>query len=108
DLNTSEALAKVFEYIHDINSGIDKELFSRDELLDITAYFYKVNHLLEVLNFEKPNLELEDEEIERLIHERSEAKKQKNYARADEIRNLLFEKGILLEDTKTGVKWKRK
>lgn len=48
-----------------------------------------------------------DEEIEALIEERQAARKEKNFARADEIRNLLLEKGILLEDTREGVKWKR-
>lgn len=48
-----------------------------------------------------------DEEIEALIKERQEARKAKNFARADEIRDILTEKGILLEDTREGVKWKR-
>ncbi len=51
--------------------------------------------------------ELLDEEIEQLIAERQAARKAKNFARADEIRGLLSEKGILLEDTREGVKWKR-
>ena len=48
-----------------------------------------------------------DEEIENLIQERQDARKAKNFARADEIRNLLTEKGIILEDTREGVRWKR-
>ena len=48
-----------------------------------------------------------DEEIENLIEERQAARKAKNFARADEIRNLLTEKGIILEDTREGVRWKR-
>lgn len=51
--------------------------------------------------------EMLDDEIERLIEERQEARKAKNFARADEIRNMLSERGILLEDTREGVKWKR-
>ncbi len=108
DLNTSEALARIFEYLPEINSKLDKESFSREDLLDISAYFYKINHLLDVLDFAKPRLEIQDEEIERLIQERTQAKKEKNYTKADKIRSLLLQKGILLEDTKTGVKWKRK
>jgi len=49
-----------------------------------------------------------DEEIERLIQERTEARKAKNWARADEIRDLLMRRGILLEDTPQGVRWRRK
>jgi cysteinyl-tRNA synthetase len=51
--------------------------------------------------------EILDSEIEALIQERQEARKAKNFARADEIRNLLSEQGIILEDTREGVKWKR-
>ena len=51
--------------------------------------------------------EMLDEEIERLIQERQEARKAKNFARADEIRGMLSGRGILLEDTREGVKWKR-
>jgi cysteinyl-tRNA synthetase len=49
-----------------------------------------------------------DEAIEALIAERTEAKKQRNFARADQIRNELAEKGVILEDTRDGVRWKRK
>ena len=51
--------------------------------------------------------EILDEEIEKLIQERQDARKAKNFARADEIRNQLLEQGIVLEDTREGVKWKR-
>ena len=51
--------------------------------------------------------EILDEEIEKLIEERQAARKEKNFARADEIRALLLDKGIVLEDTREGVKWKR-
>ena len=51
--------------------------------------------------------EMLDEDIERLIEERQAARKAKNFARADEIRNELLEKGILLKDTREGVKWQR-
>jgi cysteinyl-tRNA synthetase len=49
-----------------------------------------------------------DAEIENLIEERQEARRNRNFARSDEIRDLLGEKGIVLEDTKDGVRWKRK
>jgi cysteinyl-tRNA synthetase len=51
---------------------------------------------------------LTDEAIEALVAERTEAKKQRNFARADQIRNELAEKGVVLEDSKDGVRWKRK
>ena len=51
--------------------------------------------------------EILDEEVEKLIEERQAARKEKNFARADEIRGMLLEQGIILEDTREGVKWKR-
>ena len=51
---------------------------------------------------------LSDAEIDGLVAERTQAKKQRNFARADQIRNELAEKGILIEDSKDGVRWKRK
>ena len=74
--------------------------------MDCLSYFYEINRLLDILHFEKDSLN--DSDVERLILERTEAKKSKNFARADAIRDELLEKGILLEDTKNGVKWKRK
>ena len=61
-----------------------------------------------VLGIEEPKKELLDADIEALIEERQAARKAKNYARADQIRAELADTGILLEDTKEGVKWKRK
>ena len=61
----------------------------------------------DILGIGEPKAELLDSAIEALIAERQEARKAKNYARADEIRNELAAQGILLEDTKDGVKWKR-
>ena len=63
--------------------------------------------LTDILGIEEPKAELLDADIEALIEERQAARKVKNYARADEIRKVLAEQGILLEDTRDGVKWKR-
>jgi cysteinyl-tRNA synthetase len=53
-------------------------------------------------------LSLTDEEIDALVAERTQAKRQRNFARADQIRNELAEKGVVIEDSKDGVRWKRK
>jgi cysteinyl-tRNA synthetase len=65
--------------------------------------------LLSLLGFEKKNGgdAGNDEEIEKLVAERTEAKKAKNFARADEIREILKDMGIVVEDTRQGAKWKR-
>lgn len=57
---------------------------------------------------EQEEEELLDEEIDRLIQERTEARKAKNWARADEIRDMLTAQGIILEDTPQGIRWRRK
>lgn len=67
-----------------------------------------MKQLMDILGIDIKEQEmLLDEEIENLIEERQAARKAKNFARADEIRDLLTEKGIILEDTREGVRWKR-
>ena len=67
-----------------------------------------MKQLMDILGIDIKEQEvLLDEEIENLIEERQAARKAKNFAKADEIRDLLTEKGIILEDTREGVRWKR-
>ena len=104
DFNTADAIAAIFELVKYANSNVSSEntkAFSgavRDEII-------KLCDILGLIVEEKE--ELLDEEIEKLIEERQAARKAKNFARADEIRNELLEKGITLLDTREGVKWKR-
>lgn len=105
DLNTSSALAAVFELIREINIVLEKkELGSgnRDQILDFLS---AVNQVFAV--FELEEQEIEDEEVLGLIEERERARRSRDFPRADEIRDRLAEKGILLEDTKEGTRWKR-
>lgn len=103
DLNTADAIAYVFEMTRDINTVI-KEGSSK-------AYIDAVNDvyvpLCTLLGFGNKNEDEDVEYIEMMIAKRAEAKKAKNFAEADAIRNELLEKGIVLEDTRQGVKWKR-
>lgn len=104
DFNTADAIAAVFELVKFANTYA-KEGSSKAfaELLK-----EKIQNLCGILGLiTEKKAELLDEEIEQLIAERQAARKAKNFARADEIRGLLSEKGILLEDTREGVKWKR-
>ena len=104
DFNTADAIAAIFELVKYANSNVSSEntkAFAgavRDEII-------KLCDILGLIVEEKE--ELLDEEIEKLIEERQAARKAKNFARADEIRNELLEKGITLLDTREGVKWKR-
>lgn len=104
DLNTADAISIIFELVKLINTSVGD-----DTTKEYAAKAYSTLELLSdilgiIIKEEKGLL---DEEIENLIQERQDARKAKNFARADEIRNLLTEKGIILEDTREGVRWKR-
>ena len=104
DFNTADAIAAVFELVKYCNMHVGEG--SSAKLA--RALYDQMKTLCDVLGIilEKEP-EILDEEIERLIEERQQARKEKNFARADEIRDQLAGKGILLEDTREGVKWKR-
>ncbi len=107
DLNTAEALAAAFEYIRDTNTAMDAGEFRADDVAGAQKFLRVFDAVFDVLNASVPKGGLSDEEIDKLVAERVAAKKSKNFARADEIRNELAGKGIILEDTKEGVRWKR-
>lgn len=104
DFNTADAVSAVFELVKFVNSNTDEN--SSAEFLQ--ALKEKIALLCGILGIvtEKKE-ELLDLDVETLIEERQCARKEKNFARADEIRNHLLEMGIVLEDTREGVKWKR-
>lgn len=104
DFNTADAIAAIFEIVKLANSDIDGS--SPAEL--ITEAKELIISLCDILGIicEKKE-ELLDSDIEALINERQAARKERNFARADEIRNELEAKGIILEDTREGVRWKR-
>lgn len=105
DFNTADAIAAIFELVKFANThGSDKS-----SAAFLTALKEKIVELSDIcgLLVEKKEEGLLDGEIEGLIEERQAARKAKNFARADEIRKELLEKGIILEDTREGVKWKR-
>jgi len=133
DLNTAEARAPIFDLIRTANTAMDQGAFlagDRDAILAVLASFDAVFEVIEDHDAEPtrkalawaeqtgrmaevaPELvareSLSDEAIDTLVAERTLAKKQRNFARADQIRNELAEKGIVIEDAKDGVRWKRK
>jgi cysteinyl-tRNA synthetase len=133
DLNTAEARAPIFDMVRVANSAIDQgQLLAgdRDAILTTLTCFDAVFDVLIDRDAEPtrralawaeqagrmadvaPELlvsqALTDEAIDALVAERTQAKKQRNFARADQIRNDLLEKGVLIEDSKDGVRWKRK
>lgn len=104
DFNTADALAAIFELVKFANTNAtEKSSAAFAEAL--LSQLVKLSDVLGLKVIKKE--EILDKEIEALIEERQEARKAKNFARADEIRDELLEKGIVLKDTREGVKWKR-
>ncbi|HEY3138865.1 MAG TPA: cysteine--tRNA ligase [Blastocatellia bacterium] len=106
DLNTSEALAAVFDLVRDVNIAIDSNEFGADDRDAVLAFLSRVDSVLGVLGEEAPDI-LEPE-IEAMIGERNAARRNRDFNRADQIRQELTTRGIILEDTPQGTKWKRK
>ena len=133
DLNTAEARAAIFDLVRHANTAADHGKLQQQNaapILDVLKQFDQVFNVIEDHDTEiareavnwarqagklteesanlEASLELTDADIDKLIAERANAKKSRNFARADAIRNDLAAKGILLEDSKDGVRWKRK
>ena len=104
DFNTADALAAVFELVKFANTNVTEES-SKAFAAGLLELLVKLCDVLGIIAVKKE--EILDKEIEDLIQERQEARKAKNFARADEIRDELLTKGIILKDTREGVKWKR-
>ena len=104
DFNTADAIAAVFDYVKYINTNVGQD--SSKEFLE--RLYGRLSTLTDVLGIIVDRKEeMLDADIEALIEERQAARKEKNFARADAIREELLAKGIILEDTREGVKWKR-
>ena len=104
DFNTADALAAIFELVKFANTNVD-ENSSREFAGGLYEELFKLSDVLG-LKIEKKE-EILDKEIEDLIQERQAARKAKDFQRADEIRDELLKKGIILKDTREGVKWQR-
>ena len=104
DFNTADGISAIFELVKFINTNVDGDS-SKELLGNLRERLCQLCGILGIIAEGKE--EILDVEIEKLIAERQAARKEKNFARADEIRGLLLEQGIILEDTREGVKWKR-
>lgn len=106
DFNTPDAITAVFDWVSEVNHLLQRDVVHQAELQAVLHTFHSMNSVLRI--YSEPSEELLDDEIEQLIAERVEARKTKNWGRADEIRDLLAAKGIVLEDTAQGMRWRRK
>ena len=115
DFNTSEAIAVLFEINKELNRAVKEEQAEQAGI-----YYATLRHLTDILGLVQHNVDdflksdigqetltLSAEQIEDLIQQRKDAKKDKNFARADEIRQNLLDQGVVLEDTRQGTLWRR-
>ena len=104
DFNTADAIASVFELVKFINTTADGSR-SKEYLDGLYEKLFRLTDVLGIIVEKKE--EMLDEEIEALIEKRQAARKERNFALADQIRDELLAEGIILEDTREGVKWKK-
>jgi cysteinyl-tRNA synthetase len=108
DLNTAEALAAAFEFVRDANSAMDSGEFRAGNAPAALEFLGLFDSIFRVLEPSVKAGALSDSDIEARVAARTAAKKARNFALSDQIRDELLEQGIILEDTKSGVRWKRK
>jgi cysteinyl-tRNA synthetase len=132
DMNTAVAMAAIFDLVREANTAADNNELKQGDLARIQAALQQFDEIFDVLrdgDAEKTRFALEwgkqqgrltleqlaqfendlpDVEVEKLVAERNQAKRARDFARSDAIRNQLSKAGVILEDTKDGVRWKRK
>ena len=106
DLNTSIALAAIHNLSREVNTALARKKVKEENQRELLELLERFDTVLNVLG--KEEREMLDSEVQALIDERQEARHRRDFARADEIRVELADQGIILEDTKDGVRWKRK
>jgi cysteinyl-tRNA synthetase len=104
DMNVSRSMAALAELMRDVNIHLDRGSVSSADASALLEFFREIDGVLGVFTFKRGML---SEEVEKLIDQRREARIQKDYARADRIRDQLAEQGIVLVDTRGGTRWKR-
>ena len=104
DLNISGALSSIFNLIKKVNIFFSKEEIGRKNVIEVKEFLEDIDNVLCILEKKEENL---PEDILNLIKEREKARKEKDFKKADLIREKLKEKGIILEDTPYGTRWKR-
>ncbi|HXD34443.1 MAG TPA: cysteine--tRNA ligase [Pyrinomonadaceae bacterium] len=106
DLNTSVALAAVHNLTREVNTALARRRIRLDNQRELLELLRRFDSVLNI--FGEQQHEMLDSEVQALIDERQEARRRREFARGDEIRDQLAARGIILEDTKDGVRWKRK
>ena len=107
DMNTADAISAIFELVKDINVALRDNGLSADMCREALDAFHELTDVLGLLYERKPQASDDDAEIEALIEARTAARKEKNWAESDRIRDELKARGIVIEDTAQGVRWHR-
>lgn len=107
DLNTSVALAAIHNLTRDVNTALARKQVRSENQRELLEIIRRFDTVLNVFGGDGEGASL-DAEIQTLIDERQEARRRRDFARADELRDALLQRGIVLEDTKDGVRWKQK
>jgi cysteinyl-tRNA synthetase len=105
DLNIPGALSAIFDFLREINRLMDTKDVSKSNVNEIYSTMIRLDTVLGLLKTDEEKI---SEELKDLIDRREEARRSKDWKKSDQIRNELLEKGIILEDTLEGVKWKKK
>jgi cysteinyl-tRNA synthetase len=105
DLNTSVALAVVHNLSREVNTALARKKVKEENKQELLALIQRIDTVLNIFGAESN--EMLDSEIQSLIDERQEARRRRDFRRSDEIRDELASRGIILEDTKDGVRWRR-
>jgi cysteinyl-tRNA synthetase len=105
DLNTAEALAAVFNWVRDLNTMLSENALTEEDRQVALQTLADFNQVLELWRPEQSGL---DETISNLIDQRTQARKSRNFALADQIRDEIYRLGYAIEDTKEGVRWKKR
>jgi cysteinyl-tRNA synthetase len=108
DLNTAEALGAIFEFVRVTNTAMDSGDFKAGNAAGARQLLAHFDAVFQVLEPTVAAGAKSDTEVQALVDERTQAKKARNFKRADEIRDQLAAEGIVIEDTRDGVRWKRK
>ena len=106
DLNTSVALAAIHNLTREVNTAMARKQLREDNKIELLGLLERFDTVLNILGQEQSTML--DSEIQSTIDERQEARRRRDFARADALRDELADRGIILEDTKDGVRWKRK
>ena len=104
DLNTAKALGSLFTMVREINTPLENKELSKSDVSKVKEFLLEADEILDILSQTE---EMLPEEIESLIQNRQQARKDRDFKLADQIRHQLKEKGIVLEDTREGVRWHR-